>query len=290
MSDFPPLDVLLWTVATIGTVWAVVPPLLCHIGLTRLRFDADDTPGAADPTGDDLEAERLFRQLWELGFRPAGVVTEHSWFLPHEWHKAFRLRYLTTPSGDCFAGLYRLDDAEAVRVVLHSPVSNGGLVTTVTPGAGLQALNGTFARIELAGARPAELLARHWEHVDHFVRESGSAVERETLAGLARRSEEYDRLEQCNLPRHGVLQFLGVCFGVPSFLGLVAWQAFGTSADLVRWAPASLYFGTVVYAVVVKAIVPYLFRLQLACDNPRADPDDSTDAAAANGHAQNVDA
>jgi hypothetical protein len=174
-------------------------------------------------------------------------------------------------------------------VALHTPVSNGGLVTTVTPGAGLQSLDGPFVRIELPGAGPAELLARHREHVDHFVRESGSAVERETLAGLARRSEECDRLEHRKMPRHGVLQFLGVCFGVPTLLGLLAWEAFGTDADLVRWVPASLCFGTAVYAVVVKAVVPYLFRLELACDNPRADGDNLLDAAAANGHEHDVD-
>jgi hypothetical protein len=271
MSAFTPLDAFLWTVAAIGTVWAVIPPVLCRLGLTRLRFDADDSPGAADPTGDDLEAERLFRQLWDLGFRPAGVVTEHAWFLPHEWHKAFRVRFLATPKGDCFAGLYRLDGTEGIRLALHTPVSNGGLVMTVTPGAGLQTLDGRFLRTELPGAVPAELLARHQENVEHFVRTNGLSVERETLAGLAARSEEYDRRQDDTMSHHGALPFLVTCFGAPSVLATMAWLAFDTNMDFFRWVPLALCLGTAVYAVVVKAIIPYLFRLELAGDNPRSE-------------------
>jgi hypothetical protein len=268
MPEFTLIDALLWLVALIGTFWAVIPPVLSHLGWTLLRFTADDSPGGSDPTGDDPDAERLYRQLGDLGFRPAGTVTELAWFLQHEWHKEFHIRMLATPDGRTFAGLYRLDDAEGVRLALYTPVAGDGLVTTVTPGAGAQHIDDQFLRTEVPGVGPAELLARHREHVEHFTREKGLDVERDTLAGLAARSEEHDRRQQRTMSQHGVLQFLGVCFGVPSMMGLLAWQAFGSNADALRWAAASLCFGTVVYALVTKAVIPYLFRLQLLSDNP----------------------
>src|SRR5439155_7533704 len=149
-------------------------------GRTLLRFVAEDSPGAADSTGEDPDAERLFRQLWDLVFRPAGTVTEHAWFLQHEWYHAFHIRFLATTDGRTFAALYRLDDAEGVRLALYAPVTGGGLVTTVTPGAGAQHMDDQFLRTEVPGVGPLELLARHREHVEHFTRERGLKVESDT--------------------------------------------------------------------------------------------------------------
>jgi hypothetical protein len=155
-----------------------------------------------------------------------------------------------------------------MRVALHTPVSRGGLVTTAVPGAGAQHIDDQFLRTELQDIGPAELLARHREHVEQFVKERGLEAESDTLAGLAVRCEEHDRRQHRTGPPYGALAFFGVCFGVPSLIGLLAWQYLGPDLDPVHWVPLSLCFGTAVYAAVTNALIPYLIRQELQRQNP----------------------
>jgi hypothetical protein len=274
MIDCTPLDGLLWAAAVFGTLWAVIPVLMSGSGRTVLRFVAEEDPGAVAPPEGDADYGRWYRQLAGLGFRPAGVVTEHSWFLLFHWHRAARVRFLAAPDGRCFAALYRhkgAEDVEALRVALKTPVTGGGVVTTAMPGAGSQDVDGPFLRVEVQGLEPAELLARHREHTDLFARKLGVGVEADSLAGLAARDEEHDRRTLRATTRGTAPTLFAIGFGLPLLLGLWVWHAYGADGGPGRGVAAALCVATAGYALTVHVLMPHLLRQTLAAENPRRD-------------------
>src|SRR5947207_1955627 len=137
MTEMDLGDELLWAAAVLGLVWALAPMVFSLCGWTIVRYTAEEDHAAVEPSDDDPDYRRRYGQLRDLRFRPAGVVTERAWFLVFLWFRRARVRYLATPDGQCFAGLYRLDPGEALRIALKTCTTGGGVVTTATPGTGL---------------------------------------------------------------------------------------------------------------------------------------------------------
>jgi hypothetical protein len=260
MTELSPSDLALIACAAAGTVWAVLPPLMTALGVVLLRYSASEDPADAEPTGDDPDYERRVRQLGSLGFRPIGSVTERVWLYGIDWFKASRIRCLATPDGQCFAALFRLTPGEPVRIALKTFLTGGGMVTTAMPGAGLQQDGATSSRIELQGVAPAELLARHREHVERFARERGLEVVRATLADYATADAAHDRQTLREVAGGGFLLLVALFFAGPAAVCLFAWRGLGTDSGPGRGVAGALCVGTAVYAALTKAIIPALFR------------------------------
>ena len=67
---------------------------------------------------------------------------------------------------------------EPIRFGIVTLLSDSGMVRTTCPGVGKHRLVDNRLRIEIPKAEPAELFARHQEHVDGFCQARGSKLRR----------------------------------------------------------------------------------------------------------------
>jgi hypothetical protein len=259
MFNLPMLDVLLWTCAIAGSVWALIPPLFAALGLGSVRLVADEDPTAATPPDEDESGTARFEQLRSLGFRPLGTAIETVWFLAFiHWVKRFESRRLGTPDGKCFASLYRLSAYEPVRVCLSTITTGRGMVSTTMPGVGHETDEPTYVRAEVEECEAAELLARHKHNVARFVSERGLAVISETLEGYASVREKHTRSQWRKIGPLSVflvvIFFVGGFFILPGLLCLDFLLWWFQGQGIAR--AVSLVFATAVYYVVVTWIWP----------------------------------
>src|SRR5262249_47823461 len=115
MSDHQIADLVLIVAAVLGTVWVLTPVVMFALGLTRFRILVSEEPSAAEPTSDDVDYERRYRQFRELGFLPIGTTIEICWFSnPIKWYRrSLRpLRWLATSDGRFLVSFHRLIPTE----------------------------------------------------------------------------------------------------------------------------------------------------------------------------------
>ena len=253
------LDSWLWFAAGVGAFWALGPAVLRFAGLGRIRFVAEHDPYALEfiATKDPDYARRIAR-LYELGFKPLGMVTETAWFHFGQWRTAFEVYCLATPDGKCFASLYRLHPGEPVRLGFESFTTNRGMVRTVMPGVGEPQSDEDFSRLEFQGLDEAELLARHHEHVESFLQRTRQRVIPQTLEGRTSTDEEHERRRVDDLAVTVVfllLFFVAPALGVWWLLGYVA-----ESIPEVGSYALALCGGTLAYFTMVKIVLPLLVR------------------------------
>lgn len=262
MFDYQIADTLLLIAAILGTAWVLTPTLMFGLGLTRFRIVVSQESSAAEPTSDDTDYGRRYRQFLKLGFHPIGTTIETCWFSnPIKWYrKSLRpLRWLATPDGRYLASFHRLLATEPIRFGIVTLLSENGMVRTTTPGVGKHRLEGNRLRIEMLNVEPAELFARHQEQVDAFCQSRNLAVKAATLPDAA-------TLEEVNTRQ--VLSKLGAklyripfsCFVVPTFVAVVVASRFGLArSDWHTWAGAACV-GTAAFALFRYVTYPGLFR------------------------------
>ena len=276
MLDRQIVDTVLFAVAILGAVWVLTPAVMFAMRLTRFRIIVSKEPADAEPTDDDQDYERRYRQFLELGFRPVGTMVETCWFInPIKWYrKSLRPnRWLATPDGRYLASFHRLIATEPVRFGIVTLLSDKGMVHTTCPGVGEDRLEGNRLRIEVPNVEPAELFARHQEHVATFCQAHGLRVYSATLQDAAAMEDMNTRLL---LPKLGAtlykIPFL--FFGLPTLIaGLVA-PRFGFSPHEWRtWAGAACV-GTAAFAVFQHIMLPPLFRfaVERSHTSPRTKP------------------
>jgi hypothetical protein len=255
-------DIVLLVAATLGAVWVLTPAVMFAMRQTRFRILVSEQSAAAEPTDDDPDYERRYRQFLELGFRPIGTTVETCWFInPIKWYrKSLRpLRWLATPDGRYLASFHRLIATEPVRFGILTLLSEEGMVRTTCPGVGKHRLEGNRLRIEVPNVEPAELFARHQEHVASFCEAHGLAVNPATLRDAAAREEMNTRLL---LPKLGAkLYNIPFSFFVlPTLVAGLTARRFGFSPEDWRgWAFAACV-GTAAFAVFRHVTFPDLFR------------------------------
>src|SRR5262249_54075518 len=221
-----------------------------------------EQPTEAEPTDDDPDYERRFQQFLKLDFRPVGTTIETGWFLnPIKWYrKSLRpLRWLATPDGRFLASFHRLVATEPVRFGIVTLLSEEGMVRTTCPGVGKHRLEGNRLRIEVPNVEPAELFARHQEHVASFCQSHGLAMRSATLRDAAAMEETNTRLL---LPRLGAkLYNIPFSFFVlPTLVAGLAARRYGFSPqDWRTWAVA-VCVGTAAFAVFRHVTFPRLFH------------------------------
>jgi hypothetical protein len=262
MSDREIADAALLVVAILGTAWVLTPALMFALGLTRFRIVVSQESSAAEPKSDDPDYERRYRQFLELGFLPIGTTIETCWFSnPIRWYrKSLRpLRWLATPDGRFLASFHRLIATEPVRFGIVTLLSENGMVRTTCPGVGKHRLRGNRLRIELPDVEPAELFARHQEHVHDFCQPRGLTVKTATLPDAAALEEVNTRqlLAQLGAKLYPIpLSY----FVVPTFVAVAVAARFGFNrSDWHTWAGAACV-GTAVFALFRHITFPSLFR------------------------------
>jgi hypothetical protein len=119
-------------------VWDVV---LYAVAIAALRLSwlaVDVVPEVgAEPTGDDPDYLRRYRQFVELGFQPAGATRETCWFIAafhwhwrsHDYH-----RWMTAPDGQTLVGLYRIVPVEPLRFGINTVFEGGAVGAHDLPG------------------------------------------------------------------------------------------------------------------------------------------------------------
>jgi hypothetical protein len=252
-------------VGSCGAVWALTPPLLSFLGRSGLKYEPSDDPALAAAGTEDADYEARARELAELGFEPVGAVTETMICQGFEWRSQFFVRVWANADRTCYASLYRLHPAEAVRVSLKSMTTEEGLVCAACPGAGLLDEQHNYLRREYPAGTPIhELLERHWRDVEDFCR---CREVRPTGGSL----EEVTRVEQLHERRqlkaiwggHAALAPAEV-FAVPCLLLL----ALRTPVS-VGSVGVALCGGLLVFAL-FRLAVAHAFGRELAASNPPA--------------------
>jgi hypothetical protein len=272
MSDQTLADAVLLVAAFLGTAWVLTPMVMFALGLTRFRILVSEEPSAAEPTNDDPDYERRYRQFRELGFLPIGTTIETCWFSnPIKWYRqSLRpLRWLATPDGRFLASFHRLLPTEPVRFGIVTLLSDSGMVRTTCPGVGKDRLEGNRLRIEVSRVEPAELFARHQEHVAAFSQSRGLAVKQATLPAAAALEEVHTRHL---LPKLGVTLYRipFSFFVLPTLVAVAVAARFGLPrGDWHTWAGAACV-GTAAFALFRHVAFPRLFRR--AVERRRATP------------------
>src|SRR5207237_8590163 len=137
MTKAEVFDTLMLAAAVPLLVFALVPPLMSFLGLSRTRFTAVEDPRLAEPDGSDPAYEKLTADLAAIGYRPVGGVTERTLFLGHEWLHTTRARKFVSPDGLVYAALYRRRPEAPWRLAFSSVGDAGVLVQPASPGGGL---------------------------------------------------------------------------------------------------------------------------------------------------------
>jgi hypothetical protein len=274
MSELSIADILLLALAGLGTLWALIPPVAFLLGATRLHHDVREESALAEPSEADPDYAHRFQQFSELGFRPAGAIVEKGWFInATEWsYQSGVNRWLAQPDGQAFASFHRLAD-EPVRFGLFTVLSDGGMVRTTCPGAGLQTMEGNWLRVEVQNVEPAELLERHRKNVELFCSKRGLSVRAATLREASDADAAYDIWAVRHSGGGEHYQLVLWFFLVPAVAAIVVagWLGYAR-LDWHTWA-AALCVGTVVYGFLRKVVIPALFRMA-AHDTTPADEEE----------------
>ncbi len=167
--------ILILAIPGLFAIWLLVPLGIFMAGVTKLRSEVFEDPRRAEPTGDDPDYQRRFRQFEALGFRPIGMTRESGWFilpLKWYWHSLQGVRWMIAADGLMLVSFHRLLASEPLRFGVVTLNSAGGLMRTTCPGAEVTLdRDSNNARFELRGVEPAELVARHRENVAAFCEE-----------------------------------------------------------------------------------------------------------------------
>jgi len=263
MFDSQLLDLLLLCAAIAGAIWVFGPPLMFALGLIRVRFLISEDPAAAEPTADDPNFARRYRQFLALGFQPAGTVNETCWFInPMKWYRRSRqpVRWLAAADGKCFATFHRLVPSEPVRFGVVTLTSEGGHVRTTCPGVGEHRADGKYLKVSLRNVEPAELLAAHRDHVDVFCRQRDTTVRAATFVEAATVEEEHTRYLLPKLGNASLYQIPVLYFFLPAFLVTGYARHLGyRSDDWHVWAVAACV-GAAVFAFIKFVVMPASFQ------------------------------
>ncbi len=251
---------LLWILGCLGAVWALGPSLLHLLGLSWIRYVAQGDPLSVEPPAGDLDYQRRFQELVELGFQPVGTVTEYLWFSQVHWFQIYPVRCLARGDGHCYASLYRLDPGEPLRLSLETFTSGGGLVRTVTPGADLQDITDTALRVEVPHARVPELLDRHQEHVQLFTEQRGLKAIPVTLQERAALDEEHDRRLLKKIDSSTPNTWPWNFFVISTILGVLLLPRYFPDLPVNLLFPGALCVASLFYLAFMKAIFPAVFR------------------------------
>lgn len=183
------LQLVLGAIALALAIWLLGPVVGFFVCKQRLEVDVHPGELLARPYPEDTDGLRRYDQWVALGFRPVGWTEEHArFFSPLHWHwrSAQGCRYLVSQDGRTYGSLYRIVDDEPVRFSAVTLFEDGGSVSTVYPGAGVDMKpDAKFGYAEERGVEPAELLERHAAHVERHQQQRAVAIKAGTLAEVA---------------------------------------------------------------------------------------------------------
>jgi hypothetical protein len=247
----PALVVGLWVVAAGLTIWILGPVVGFLLGRRRLEVDVHPESLIARPYPEDADGLRRYEQFLALGFRPVGWTSQHARFLTPlhwRWRSVQGSRWLASPDKRTFACIYRVVASEPARFGAVTLLEDEGSWETYYPGAGLKPETfGNRGRAEVRGVEPAELLAKHAEHVETFRRERGLGVRAATLAEVANATLTY---AQAYLRKQGGAALLALPLGIFALPASFSFAMLARESQRARLAGAlSVIFMALFYAV-----------------------------------------
>ena len=225
-------DVVLYVLAALALVWVLVPAVVFSLGGARLRKALHRDSARAEPRADDPDHARRFQQFTELGFRPVGVTRETCWFMSPTkwyWHALDWSRWMELPDGRMLVSFHRLLASEPVRFGVVTLFDDGGLVRTTCPGIGrgMKQVTKNALRFELKNVEPAELVAKHEEHVAAFAAAGNRKIKQAAFEEVTAAETAKDRIVLSG--RKGSYQLLALYFVLPALLGCWLLATLGVS-------------------------------------------------------------
>jgi hypothetical protein len=187
----PTVLVLLWCVAGVAALAAVLPPLLHLAGLSRYRAETDEDPAALEPTGDDPFYAGVCAQLADLGLRPLGTHRDLVWFFGPHWRWSCSLKVFGSRQRRCFACVYRLIQGEPVRVAFLTCFLDGGHVWTGNHMESLKVVDDDYLRWGVQTSDLTLLLEEHRKVVEWFAATGTTAADHDSLPVLRASMERH---------------------------------------------------------------------------------------------------
>ena len=214
-------DVVLYVIVALALVWVLVPAVAFGLGGARLRKELHRDPARAEPRADDPDHARRFQQFREIGFRPVGVTRETCWFMnpiKWYWHALDWSRWMELPDGKMLVSFHRLLASEPVRFGVVTLFEDGGLVRTTCPGTGSGMKQDTknALRFELKNVEPAELVAKHEEHVAAFASAGNRKIQQASFEEVTAAETAKDRVVLSH--RKESYELLALYFALPALL------------------------------------------------------------------------
>jgi hypothetical protein len=245
----------MWTLALGLTIWILGPAVAILLGRRRIDVDVHPEPALSRPYPEDADGLRRYDEFVELGFRPIGWTSEHARFLTPlnwNWRSIQGARWLASPDNSTFVSLYRVVEDEPVRFCATTLLDGDGSWGTMYPGAAVDLKqHGNHGRVEVRSVGPAELLARHGEHVESFRRERGLGIRSGTLDDVAAASLAYTRAHFATQSTSQLLAMPLGLFAMPAaFLYYSAVTSAGGKMRLV-------HLGGVVFMALFYAVMRY---------------------------------
>jgi len=250
-----------WVLAGVGTFWALIPTVLELLGLGWEASRVEENPAAVEPSEDDPDYARTYRELLALGFRPAGREERVVRFLIGAWRMAIEARWLATPDGRCFAALIRVIPGAPLRVHFAICTAEGGQVVGVTPPEWVDFSDGKWRRVDLEEGPLAEALATHRAEVDIFTRQRGTAASAESLPTAVELNRALDK-HIVRSRRWVFAAMTGIFFVIPALLlfGLLCAGIDPPDGTLADYAAMGLVVGTLGYMFYRFVLVPLAFQ------------------------------
>jgi hypothetical protein len=241
------ITTVLWAAAGVVALWMWLPAVLNAMGLTLWRVSMGADAAALEPSGSDVEYERLFAQLRSLGFAPVGMRNKTCWFFIHHWYRNFQARIFDVPQGDCIAVTYRLRPWDPWRLCFVTGFYDGAIVETANQMERLRIDEPDHFRWGLATPDRALLLERHREVCRNFAAAGSRSLAAMPAEMVNRLELEHASRYHCKQHRWTGLKVMSNslwCVGV----GLLLVLRFGDAAPYLL--PVSVIAGALVWPVV----------------------------------------
>lgn len=186
-----PVVLALGGVGAVVLAWAVTPPLLHWLGLSRYRAIVEDGPheeeyGQEDPL--DLPMHRL---LHAMKFKPLGAVRERVRFFVMHWVWSVRHRVFAGLEAQAYACVYRFAPGEPARVAFATCFDDGAMIWTTNSAQAAIKEADDYVHQCLITTDLAELLVKHHEAVARFKAAGRTSARPDRLAPLTSGLEKF---------------------------------------------------------------------------------------------------
>ena len=184
LMDTAAVHGVFYLIALASAVWLLGPGIMHALGKQHLGAEINEDAVGAEPPGDDPDYQRWYRELYALGYRPAGTTFEVGRYIsPVHWrYRSGLQRWMVSADRKTYIDFFRIPGRSTLWFYAMTIFEGGGAVRTAhKPEKQNPSPGGNYKYFELLRTDPVQLLEEHRQNVSEFCEERGLVAKRATF-------------------------------------------------------------------------------------------------------------